>query len=386
MLTKPLSSLTGAESVCPVCGKPLDAGMVERMRFELAELCGRETGLSAKLREVQAKAEQARRDLAAWRTAAAVDESRLKSAQEALDAADTPQLDRATAAAALAKAQADAQTQTEYDRRAGALKQAVSSAELQLDVAARAKEDAERRLADAEAEARKLCGDEAAADWTQARAAMESLVAETDRRRARHTELQMAEARAVATRDEAARALASLRGSMESLRAAQAEQDRLAARLAVIGRVRDWFHYANGPRILVTQALEALTDDVNRSLGNFTAPFVVVPDREQLGFKVKFVDGRSHPAEPLGTDVLSGGERVQLAVAFRLAVYAMFAGKLGLLSLDEPTAYLDDGNVDRFGVLLAKVGTMASSSGTQVFMATHERAVIPYMDSVIDLN
>jgi ABC-type lipoprotein export system ATPase subunit len=64
----------------------------------------------------------------------------------------------------------------------------------------------------------------------------------------------------------------------------------------------------------------------------------------------------------------------------------MFAGKLGLLSLDEPTAYLDDSNVDRFGILLTKVKEIARNMNTQVLMATHERAVIPYMDSVIDLN
>ena len=37
-------------------------------------------------------------------------------------------------------------------------------------------------------------------------------------------------------------------------------------------------------------------------------------------------------------------------------------------------------------VLKAKVRELARNMNTQVFMATHERAVIPHMDSVIDLN
>lgn len=102
--------------------------------------------------------------------------------------------------------------------------------------------------------------------------------------------------------------------------------------------------------------------------------------------RVLFTDGRATPETPPTTDVLSGGEQVQLAVAFRLAIYTMFAGKLGLLSLDEPTAYLDDGNVDRFGVLLSQVRQIAKSMRVQVFMATHERSVLPHMDAVVDLD
>ena len=73
-------------------------------------------------------------------------------------------------------------------------------------------------------------------------------------------------------------------------------------------------------------------------------------------------------------------------MAFRLAIYGMFAGKLGLLSLDEPTAYLDESNVDRFGVLLTKIREVAKNMNTQMLLATHEASVIPYMDSVINLN
>ena len=310
----------------------------------------------------------------------------LDTARQRLADAEAPKVDRATIDSVLATVAEQRTAQLAYDTTAADRKKAVSEAEMALRVAEEAERSAEERLVAAEAEARKLCGDEAAADWTQARAAMESIVAETDRRRARHTELRMAAARAAATRDEVAKSLATLRETVTSLKIAQAEQDELAARLHVSDRVKDWFHHNNGPRIIVTAVLGALTDDVNRFLGNFTAPFVVVPDPEQVGFRVQFTDGRDCPEEPPGTGVLSGGERVQLAVAFRLAIYGMFAGKLGLLSLDEPTAYLDDSNVDRFGVLLTKVREIARNMNTQVFLATHERAVIPHMDSVIDLN
>ena len=64
----------------------------------------------------------------------------------------------------------------------------------------------------------------------------------------------------------------------------------------------------------------------------------------------------------------------------------MFASKLGLLSLDEPTVYLDDSNVGRFCTLLEKIKEIAKKMDVQVLIATHERSVLPFCDSVVDLD
>lgn len=383
---KSVAALDGAGPACPVCGKPLDAGMVDAMKKELADLREREARSLPLLQDAQSRLFMRRQQLEQWQRNDAAAQAKLASAKAALDAVEPAELTEERVNTVMAKVRTEMQMQREYDARAAERKKAVADAELWFNAAHRAHKDAVARLAEAEAEARKLCGDEAAADWTQAQATLESLVAETDRRRAKHTELQMAVTRATATRDEIVRSLSTLSETVASLRKAQEEQDRLAKRLQVAERVKDWFHYTNGPRILVTQVLGVLTDDINRLLGNFTAPFVVVPDPEQVGFRVEFTDGRDRPPEPPDTSVLSGGERVQLAVAFRLAIYGMFAGKLGLLSLDEPTAYLDESNVDRFGVLLTKIREVAKNMNTQMLLATHEASVIPYMDSVINLN
>lgn len=383
---KSVGVLNGDESVCPVCGKVLDAGMAQHLRDELASLRLRETDLAGKASALSSRLAARRTELDSWGRESARLNARVEAERAALANLEAPKVDKATVERVLGEVQAQLAAQAAYDAAAAGHKQAVHDAELRSQVADKALLAAQARRDEAEAEAIRLCGREAAADWSQARSTMEMVVAEADRRRARHTELRMAVARSTATRDEVANTIAAMTQTVESLRKAQAEQDELAKRLQVVEHVKDWFHYTNGPRVLVTQTLEALTDDVNRFLGNFTAPFIVTPDTEQLGFRVQFTDGRDRPAEPPGTGVLSGGERVQLAVAFRLAIYAMFAGKLGLLSLDEPTAYLDDSNVDRFGVLLTKTKDLARNMNAQVVMATHERAVIPHMDSVIDLN
>jgi len=205
---------------------------------------------------------------------------------------------------------------------------------------------------------------------------------------------------AVLEQTELAQQLASMSGAKSELAAAMTKlaetvselvekkkaQAGLADALQVLGNVRDWFHYANGPHVMSSMVLGALTADVNKFLGQFTAPFTVEPMDSSLGFKCTFTDGRRVPDEAPGADKLSGGQKIQLAVAFRFAAYCMFAGKLGLLSLDEPTAYLDDQNIGRFGDLLGQIKGIAKDMGIQVLMATHERSVMPFMDTIIDLG
>ena len=384
--TKAVGVLSGGESTCPVCGKPLDEHAVGQMRTELRYMEEKAGELASRKAEADKAAAEVRKEYTEWNRREFLCRNAANQAKATLDATPESMLDAATAQASLDAETATWRRQKAYDELTAGHAKATRDAELRLEVAEKALLDARSRLVAAEEAAVAICGREASADWTQAKLALESVVAEADSRRRRHTELRTALASVTSTRDEVARTLATLQGTVKSLKEAQAEQDLLAKRLATLERVRDWFHYGNGPRILVTQVMAALTGDVNRFLGNFTAPFVVEPDEDQVGFRVDFTDGRARPETPPGTDVLSGGERVQLAVAFRLAIYCMFAGKLGLLSLDEPTAYLDDGNVDRFGVLLGKVREIARNMNTQVFMATHERAVIPHMDAVIDLN
>ena len=70
-------------------------------------------------------------------------------------------------------------------------------------------------------------------------------------------------------------------------------------------------------------------------------------------------------------------------MGFRFAVYTLFSNKLGLISLDEPTAYLDDETIARFGDLLQKIAQIARNSSLQILMATHEASLAPCFDQTI---
>jgi len=176
------------------------------------------------------------------------------------------------------------------------------------------------------------------------------------------------------------------RGEIDVLEEKKRIDEKQIGKVNVLKRVQEWFHYGQGPRIMSQNVMRDLTSCVNSFLDQFCAPFVVEAEEEGFGFRCRFIDGRSMPDPYPDASLLSGGQKVALAIAFRLAIYMCFGGELGLLSLDEPTAYLDDASIEHLGELLQKVGEVARNKGLQILMATHEKAIMPYLDTKIDLN
>lgn len=184
----------------------------------------------------------------------------------------------------------------------------------------------------------------------------------------------------------AEKAIETTKKIIDDLAAKKEIEDKVKAKVDTLKRVRDWFHYREGPRIMSQNVMRDLTACVNNYLDQFCAPFVVEAEEEGFGFRCRFIDGRTMP-EPLpDASLLSGGQKVALAIAFRMAIYMCFGSELGLLSLDEPTAYLDDASIEHLGELLQKVGEVARNKGLQILMATHEKGIMPFLDTKIDLN
>lgn len=177
---------------------------------------------------------------------------------------------------------------------------------------------------------------------------------------------------------------------MESERVAKIEESIAAnieysTKLQSIVKVREWFHYSNGPRLVLNNILGSVTDAVNNVLEMFDSYFRVTPDAENLSFRYYYL-GKEMPEQLPSVEECSGGERVVLAAAFRFASYCMFAGSAGLLVLDEPTVYLDKRNVGKFNSLLYKIKELSDRLGLQVIVATHEQGILQSCESIINLG
>ena len=133
------------------------------------------------------------------------------------------------------------------------------------------------------------------------------------------------------------------------------------------------------PRMVAQQRLSQLQHSMNELLEEFSADFRVEAD-EGLSFVAVFNDGRRQPA-----DRLSIGQKVILALSFRLAMNLLLASSVGALYLDEPTAFLDDRHIEGFEPVLNRMRGYAASRGLQVVMVTHERRLSNLFDEVITL-
>lgn len=144
-------------------------------------------------------------------------------------------------------------------------------------------------------------------------------------------------------------------------------------------RARVLLHRDQLPAMVARAYLQAINAKINQYLAFFEARYTCSINVD-LTMTCVFTNGYVAPAERL-----SGGQRVMLGVAFRMAVYDLFAANLGLLVLDEPTAYLDGDSVDGIFELLSKVKSHSRSAGLQIIVVTHEPKLAGVFDTVIKL-
>lgn len=177
---------------------------------------------------------------------------------------------------------------------------------------------------------------------------------------------------------------ASLLASREKLQDAQrvlAAGTKTRAAVEHLTRVRQLFHRSEAPRVVTYTYIEAMLNDVNKTLELFDAPYRVVMD-DNLGFTAHFLDGvRVQPDRRL-----SVGERIVLAMAFRITVNSTFANRVGMLIMDEPTAGLDEHNLGCLPHALERLRELSAQRGLQVIFVTHEPRIEQFFDNTIELS
>lgn len=169
------------------------------------------------------------------------------------------------------------------------------------------------------------------------------------------------------------------------------EQHELVTRQETNGtKTREWMTVAeqarealkNAPRLVAQRNLLKLESSINEILQIFGVNFVVhVSGDEMPTFVADFFDGRQQVAQRL-----SIGQKTVLALAFRVAVNAMFAEEIGLLALDEPTASLDSARIRALAPVLDKLRDLSTAKGLQCLLVTHATTLSHLFESAIELD
>lgn len=188
---------------------------------------------------------------------------------------------------------------------------------------------------------------------------------------------QTAAARAAAQADiQAAQVL--LQSQQQQLATAQRIETEARVQIAWLERLEQIRAILQAaPQFVAQHNLQLLQADTDMILNMFDTKFRVESD-EGRSFTAHFQDGRVQPAKRL-----SGGQKVALAMGFRVAINSLFASKVGLLGLDEPTAFLDKQRIRALGPVITKLRELTASRGLQCLIVTHEEDLAPLFDATI---
>ncbi|MFN4182261.1 MAG: AAA family ATPase, partial [bacterium] len=144
-----------------------------------------------------------------------------------------------------------------------------------------------------------------------------------------------------ASRDSLQREIAEKERRMKEIAEEMAENQRRERRVSQLELLAEAFSREGVPALLRAQFLERFCQHVNEYFARFRLDFssieVVPQDAGDLVFRLNRFDGSS-----LDWHQLSGGEKICLALATRLAIANVKTGEpLESLILDEPTIFLD---------------------------------------------
>lgn len=136
------------------------------------------------------------------------------------------------------------------------------------------------------------------------------------------------------------------------------------------------------PKLVTKRNLQRLEIAINELLQVFGVDFFIrAAADDSSSFVAEFFDGRKQPAKRL-----SYGQKTVLALAFRVAVNSLFAENIGLLALDEPTAYLDQQRIKALAPVFEKLREFSTARGLQCLLVTHEMSLAHLFESTVELD
>ena len=174
-------------------------------------------------------------------------------------------------------------------------------------------------------------------------------------------------------------ALSDYQTLLDELREKIERHKAMGALREVVSAVRDVFHWQNLPKKVAQANLRGITGEINEALEIFGSPFWVEAD-VNLSFKVHFPN-----SPPRSAGSLSGGQKAVLAICFRIAVNRLFGVDTGMMFLDEPTAGLDNDNIEYFQGALSVLATEVRDK-RQLVIITHAAELRGTFDQVIEMG
>jgi DNA repair exonuclease SbcCD ATPase subunit len=145
----------------------------------------------------------------------------------------------------------------------------------------------------------------------------------------------------------------------------------------ILNSARDILHRDELPEEVLASYIGSLESACNKFLAMFGNPFAVMIGRS-MDIRCTHPNGYVASARRL-----SAGQKCVLSVAMRFAINELFASDFGLIILDEPTAFMDDDNIEYMRELISYIRGISHTTGIQTIIITHHKELISSFDNVI---
>jgi exonuclease SbcC len=129
-----------------------------------------------------------------------------------------------------------------------------------------------------------------------------------------------------------------------------------------------------------SQLINATKDNLRK----LSAPFDIEQDEDKpLCFVFRRYD--KGPSNWLPQDMMSGGQRVRLCLAFIMAVQKILVPNLGFLMLDEPSNHIDERGADDLRDFLIRLKPELEASNMQLIVCDHKESISSAYSTKISL-
>jgi exonuclease SbcC len=127
-----------------------------------------------------------------------------------------------------------------------------------------------------------------------------------------------------------------------------------------------------------------LINATKENLRKLAAPFDIEQDEDKpLCFVFRRYD--KGPSNWLPQDMMSGGQRVRLCLAFIMAVQQILVPNLGFLMLDEPSNHIDERGADDLRDFLIRLKPELEASNMQLIVCDHKESISSAYSTKISL-
>ncbi len=171
-----------------------------------------------------------------------------------------------------------------------------------------------------------------------------------------------------------------LKAKLVGLEQKKASLDTLKSSIDVISKLKACFDREGIQKAIRKDSAVYITNKVREYSTSFNLDFDDVSINEEMGIEV------SQNGNVQSIDMLSGGEKVALAIALRLALATYVMESIKTIVMDEPTTYLDEDRRSNLMDIIQYTFRGEETPVPQMILVTHHKELGSVADNVFEIS